>query len=457
MQKKYKFNLIVIIIISILFFNCSKEDDYLNLQDQESNLLSKTQEWLKSKQVVDEENVMWYSAKFYQQSNSSSFIAIIPVKSSDQLLLQKIVVDINDYNITGKLWSFYFKNPQETEELLTASTHQILQSFTGQLKIINLETMEARNDTYDQGISHNNLFSKTNGAGVCDRCHLVGDEGAIKLDEVVVTGPGGNPWLDPITTPTFPTMPTIIGGGGSSGSANWNRVEQINDGNLDPCGKSALDKLKNLQQNDIKKMLQRFGGPISQYDVTIQKGPVLGGPSVFGQTIKLSNNNYQITINQDYLNGIIDSEPNSPPTSLSVATTLSHEIIHAYFLSLIDQYANTGSSSLTDFPTLFEAYVRSTNPGGTSNDLADAHHAEIANQYVDIMASVLQEFNTGTPVASGAAQQLYKDLAWSTLQGTPIYDAKLSSADKDRIAQRKTVEARNKPRGNQNPEGKPCN
>jgi hypothetical protein len=204
-------------------------------------------------------------------------------------------------------------------------------------------------------------------------------------------------------------------------------------------------------------MLQRFGGPISPYDVTMQKGPVLGGPSVFGQTIKLSDNNYQITINQDYLNGVIDSEPNSPPTDLSVATTLIHEIIHAYFLSIIDQQKSTGNSSLSDFPTLFEAYVRSTNPGSPSNDMADAHHAEIANRYVDIMASALQEFNTGTPVASGAAQQMYKDLAWGSLQGTPIYNAKLSAADKDRIAQRKTVEARNKSRGNQNPQGKPCN
>lgn len=454
-MKKHLYNLLTIVLLCLLIFSCSPENDYTSIEKQESALLIRSKEWLSSKHIINEKDVLWSSATLYQQSTETSFVAIIPVKSSNSFLLQKIILEINDYNITGKLWSFDFKDSQEIEDLQKIATHKILESFTGEVRITNLETMETRKDNYKQGIANgNNLFSKSSGAGVCNNCH--GDEGAIKLNEVVVTGPGGNPWPNPITNPVNPPI-VPIGGGSSGGSANWNRVEQIKDNNLDPCGKSALEKLKNLKQNDITKMLQRFGGPISPYDVTMQKGPVLGGPSVFGQTIKLSDNNYQITINQDYLNGVIDSEPNSPPTDLSVATTLIHEIIHAYFLSIIDQQKSTGNSSLSDFPTLFEAYVRSTNPGSPSNDMADAHHAEIANRYVDIMASALQEFNTGTPVASGAAQQMYKDLAWGSLQGTPIYNAKLSAADKDRIAQRKTVEARNKSRGNQNPQGKPCN
>ncbi|MDL2144083.1 hypothetical protein QQY79_16255 [Flavobacterium tructae] len=454
-MKKHLYNLLTIVLLCLLIFSCSSENDYTSIEKQESALLIRSKEWLSSKHIINEKDVLWNSATLYQQSTETSFVAIIPVKSSNSFLLQKIILEINDYNITGKLWSFDFKDSQEIEDLQKIATHKILESFTGEVRITNLETMETRKDNYKQGIANgNNLFSKSSGAGVCNNCH--GDEGAIKLNEVVVTGPGGNPWPNPITNPVNPPI-VPIGGGSSGGSANWNRVEQIKDNNLDPCGKSALEKLKNLKQNDITKMLQRFGGPISPYDVTMQKGPVLGGPSVFGQTIKLSDNNYQITINQDYLNGVIDSEPNSPPTDLSVATTLIHEIIHAYFLSIIDQQKSTGNSSLSDFPTLFEAYVRSTNPGSPSNDMADAHHAEIANRYVDIMASALQEFNTGTPVASGAAQQMYKDLAWGSLQGTPIYNAKLSAADKDRIAQRKTVEARNKSRGNQNPQGKPCN
>ncbi|MCC9017680.1 MULTISPECIES: hypothetical protein [Flavobacterium] len=454
-MKKHPYNLLTIVLLCLLIFSCSPENDYTSIEKQESALLIRSKEWLNSKHTINEKDVLWNSATLYQQSAENSFVAIIPVKSSNSFLLQKIILDINDYNITGKLWSFDFKDSQEIEDLQKIATHKILESFTGELRITNLETMDTRKDNYKQGIANgNNLFSKSSGAGVCNNCH--GDEGAIKLNEVVVTGPGGSPWPNPITNPVNPPI-VPIGGGSSGGSANWNRVEQIKDNNLDPCGKSALEKLKNLKQNDITKMLQRFGGPISPYDVTMQKGPVLGGPSVFGQTIKLSDNNYQITINQDYLNGVIDSEPNSPPTDLSVATTLIHEIIHAYFLSIIDQQKSTGNSSLSDFPTLFEAYVRSTNPGSPSNDMADAHHAEIANRYVDIMASALQEFNTGTPVASGAAQQMYKDLAWGSLQGTPIYNAKLSTADKDRIAQRKTVEARNKSRGNQNPQGKPCN
>ncbi|GAA6767678.1 hypothetical protein AAFH68_36280 [Flavobacterium sp. CGRL1] len=457
MIKNYKIKLLVIISLCTLLYNCSKDESYINIDKEESSLLTRSKEWLSTKQSINKENVNWDFALVYQQSKESSYVAIIPIKSENNFLLQKLVLEINPYNITGKLWSFNFKDSQEIDKIQMISTHKILESFTGELEITNLETMETRNDLYKLGIADNNiLFSKSNGTGVCDRCHLVGDEGAIKLDEVVVTGPGGSPWPNPITEPIFPPMPPFTGGSGGTPSA-WNKVEQINDDQLDPCGKSSLDRLKNLKQNDITKMLQRFGSSISPYDVSIQKGPTPLNPNGFGSTIRISRNNYQIIINQDYLNGVTDLEPNSPPTDLSVATTIVHELIHAYFLSLVDQYQSSGSSPLTDFPTLFEAYVRSTQPGSTSNDLADAHHAEIANWYIDIMASTLQEFNTGTPVTQSAnIQQIYKDLAWSTLQGTPIYNAKLTAAEKERIQKTQAVEAKNKSRGSQNPTGKPC-
>jgi hypothetical protein len=67
------------------------------------------------------------------------------------------------------------------------------------------------------------------------------------------------------------------------------------------------------------------------------------------ETIKNSKNSYNITISSNYLNGV-RSWGNSPPTDLSIATTITHEIIHAYLLSVVDGYNVDSTNENTPFP-----------------------------------------------------------------------------------------------------------
>ncbi|RUT68350.1 hypothetical protein D0817_21740 [Flavobacterium cupreum] len=215
---KRKINLVkyVTIFLWLFTYGCSEDSDYTNIENQESKVLSGAKKWLTSKQNIRQDDLQWNSAIIYQQSVESSFVAIIPVRTSNEFLLQKIVLEINPYNISGKLWAFNFKEAQSIDELQKLPAHQILENFTGELKIINLESLELKHAKFTQGKTENILFtSKTKVAGICNKCH--GDGGAINLDEVVVTGPGGNPWPNPITDPIpSPNLP-IVGGGGSSG------------------------------------------------------------------------------------------------------------------------------------------------------------------------------------------------------------------------------------------------
>jgi hypothetical protein len=45
----------------------------------------------------------------------------------------------------------------------------------------------------------------------------------------------------------------------------------------------------------------------------------------------------------------------------------------------------------------------------------------IANKFVNIIASTVQEFHTGESINSGYPMQAYLDLAWAGLVGTSIY------------------------------------
>ncbi|BFM42860.1 hypothetical protein CFS9_15010 [Flavobacterium sp. CFS9] len=372
-MKKHLYNLLTIVLLCLLIFSCSTENDYASIEKQESALLTRSKEWLNSKHTISEKEVLWNSATLYQQSTENSFIAIIPVKSSNSYLLEKIILDINDYNITGKLWSFDFKDSQEIEDLQKIATHKILESFTGELRITNLETMDTRKDNYKQGIANgNNLFSKSSGAGVCNNCH--GDEGAIKLNEVVVTGPGGNPWPNPITNPVNPPIVPIGGGsfgsgGGGSSSNPLNITNQLTG--KEKCLNDLLD-----QKGDsfIQDLLANFKGK-SEFDIKIgSKNQVFvtkdGVTSeVNGATHPPKNNVIEIEISSSRINA---------HSALDAARTIMHEYIHADIFRKLNTTTNGGIEAL-NFKNTYDAY---------SNQ-----HGAMAALYLESMKNALKDFH----------------------------------------------------------------
>lgn len=77
-----------------------------------------------------------------------------------------------------------------------------------------------------------------------------------------------------------------------------------------------------------------------------------------------------------------------------MAATILHELLHAYFLSIVDDNYETGSTELENFPNLWNYYVLSQGNGA---NLWTACYI-IANLYVKKLARALQEFHTGNPV-----------------------------------------------------------
>lgn len=222
--------------------------------------------------------------------------------------------------------------------------------------------------------------------------------------------------------------------------------KNINDSQLDPCGQSILNRLKSLQQNGIASILAKLGSS-TNYNLSISTGYPID-PNAFAATSwnvdQLGND-----IPYSYYTNIRPEET-AVSSDLAIAGTLLHEIVHAYFLSLIDDCHQTSNcAQLQSFQDLWNFYVANQN-NGTYTDIL-SQHEQIANSYVNIMGAALQEFVTGTPVQAGQPiLQVYTDIAWYGLSGTIPFN-NLPQADKDRINFRfENVELLNQSSTNQN-------
>lgn len=241
------------------------------------------------------------------------------------------------------------------------------------------------------------------------------------------------------------------GSQGGNGDSLANTVEKkIDNVKLAPCPKEVMEKLKNAKNCDISNLLEKLGSS-SVYNVTIQTEETTNGD--IGQTTRVSKNNYNIRITPNYTDG----------TKLFRATVLLHELTHAFFMSLKDDYSSStppNPSVYNEFPILFQAYVDKSYPGSIGN----AHHDEMATTYVNAIGSALQEYNTGIAVPYGTIpNQVYTDLAWGGLQKAPIFDTKfpLGSAERERIINRFGAESTGRAveqgtSKEQKPIGKPC-
>ncbi|MEO5775291.1 MAG: hypothetical protein ABIQ27_00205 [Flavobacterium sp.] len=251
------------------------------------------------------------------------------------------------------------------------------------------------------------------------------------------------------------TNTTIIGNPIFYTSAKPFIIEkQINGNQLDPCAQGVLTQVKNSTVCDIAQVIAKIGPSISVYNTTIKSEVAPNGKPA--QTVHNSTYNYTIYISTDY----------TGKTKLFIAASMFHELIHAYFMSLFDDYYNTSPPNLSaynDFAGLFHYYVTLHHP--SSINPADVHHQQMATDYVDAIARALQEYQTGLPVPSTSSpEQIYSDMAWGGLSEAPLFNTLFpeGSPDRQRILNRYAAEQTGHSIGEGTPQaqtqiGQPCN
>lgn len=240
------------------------------------------------------------------------------------------------------------------------------------------------------------------------------------------------------------------GGGEETPLSDAELIEDyINDTELDPCPKAILGKLKNASNCDIANIFTKLGAN-TVYNLNIVSGDAGIVPAY---TTRNSKNNYTT---------IINNEAYTSSNQLYKAANILHEITHAFFLSLVDDYSSSQNPAVfNEFPILFQKFVDTKYPGSKE----DAQHEEMANTYVEAIGAALQEFQTGVALLSGKKpDQIYTDLAWAGLRDAPIYEKKfpVGTTERLRIDNRYTSEQTGNTIGagtaqQQTPIGKPCN
>lgn len=255
--------------------------------------------------------------------------------------------------------------------------------------------------------------------------------------------------------------PPHVGSGGSKGGVSAPTPaqiaealqRQIDGSKLDACSQSVLEALKNSKNCDIANVFTKLGVN-KVYNLKLVSGYPIGGiPASTTRTYSNVAFDYTITISKDYTSA----------TSLFRASNMLHEIVHAYFMSLKDDQTNGGGSAVYgEFPVLFQAYCDSKYPPN-KNEAANAHHEEMANQYVNAIALALQEYNLPNDPNKLVPYQVYSDLAWAGLSEAPVFDEnfKGKEEEKERVLNRYRCESNGSvveagsPK-QQNPIGKPC-
>ena len=233
--------------------------------------------------------------------------------------------------------------------------------------------------------------------------------------------------------------------------------DQIDDSKLDPCTKGVMEQLKNTTNYDIAQVLAKLDANKSVYNTTMISAVAPSGNPA--QTIRTSAYNYKIYISTDY----------EDKTKLFIAASMLHELIHVYFMSIVDDYNSNPNNqniyNLQSLPSLYQAFCDKKYPP-TGQTSPNAHHADMAILYVDVITSVIKEYAiaTGTLSSLPNLDQICNDMAWGGLIGTPVFDdtnTPLTPNDRIRIANRYEAEQRSLSIGDipntQNPISQPCN
>ena len=223
--------------------------------------------------------------------------------------------------------------------------------------------------------------------------------------------------------------------------------DKIDDSLLDSCLKGIMEQLKMATNADIANVMAKLDAT-NVYNLTMKMGTV--NPGKYAATTKVSKNNYLVTVTQNDF---------TTASKLYRATALLHETIHAYMLSIVDDYNTYPTNApFTDFPELFKIYVSKIN---NVDNAEIAQHEDMANKYIDAMASALEEYQTSTTgiPSSLADKQVFLDMAWSGLQGTAVYNKKSQEGiiDDTRITARIGAELNGVYSQGQYAVGQPCN
>lgn len=143
----------------------------------------------------------------------------------------------------------------------------------------------------------------------------------------------------------------------------------------------------------------------------------------------LTNANGQTGIDGYWAKITIDNSYGSNATSISIARTFVHELIHAEMFRKLASVGYKLELVKDNFPGLWDYWVRY---GNGNNDGNDSHHNAMAKHYREQIISILKSFDSISGIQRESS--FYEAMSWAGLDGTRAWSL-LSSLEKARISQ----------------------
>lgn len=458
---------IILLCIALLMFNCQNEEnspdelqnkiETVNI-DEAKNFLMNSKSNFSAKSTNDELEDLAFDKITQEKINGSDqLLTVIPFARNSDLEYKRILLLKIDNEIKSVVFSMY------------SDEGSIKGSFSGKLFAYSLDGTFINGFRVKNGIIVSQFFENASSALKTNiengKIPTLTRRSPTQLNEVVVQNNYRNTvhaldmfGVDGMFNDFDSSTPYYSWdtGAGYSGVTVPTPLEianalekQIITDNLDPCPKDVLEKLKNAKNCDIANILTKLNAN-KTYNVIITSG---NSGAVPATTSRISMNNYSIVISNDRY---------TSSTQLFKASILLHELGHAFFMSLVDDYDSSKNPAIfIEFPTLFQKYVDTKYPGGK----AAAQHEEMANTYVEAIGTALQEFQTGISLPYGVKpDQVFTDLAWGGLRDADVYEKKfpVGTAERLRIDNRLASEQTGNTIGAGTPQqqttiGKPCN
>ncbi|MFD0991699.1 hypothetical protein [Tenacibaculum geojense] len=450
LRKLLKFGL-VLFGLSLMLWNCEKEENQLNSSINNSNFIS-TAAINEVQQFLDDTN---YSSKRTSNSfnlitdfdklsydkieNSNELLAVVPANIEGKKMYSRILITKVNNSVSGVLFS------------MTQNYGNSESNFTGKAYISDLQGNFINGLVYENGIPVKKLQLKentsgrsSNGGDCPDDCPYI-DCTLCQLDEVVITAP--RPTEGP-----YAIVPFIYvydyhqeneellgdfawdsngGGGSNSGSGTSCTGDKVYNSATNTCN-CPSGTVENTRGECIEDILNETGSPcvgdiidaLHEKDLNGALVPDLQGKEHLSQIVldlfgKCSN--YDLIVNVAELgtgphggpvngktNGIssitLDDDLIDDATRLSIAKVLIHESLHLYMNWIMRKAPD--SDMTIDVKAYFYEY----------NEDSNLSHHQYMQDFVEALAYSLSAYdNHRLPM------DYYKAMSWGGLESSDTY------------------------------------
>ena len=488
---RFKF---VFVALVLLLFSCSPEDNIgTNSLAANTSQLKKELKLDKftSKNISENLIVNWETAKEVEKNNFEIIEIELSEKNKHELksdiFQEKLKYELITIKSDSIIHSYLIEAYSSLKHSLFSNSIQDLKNFTGTLNVFELNGSQinqivvyngrAVNPSNNSSLylltsAINSFYESKNLNSKIPECNVVLAYYTQMWEEkyyiwtnkttgqLICINYGGRRYLG--TQVTYMSTPYACDAAGDAvyqiqsqtSYRNFFLQDHIAYDVLDPCPKEVMGKLVNTTDCQMAQVFNKLNADFSKYLVNVVSGNSGTNPAITKMTSPFC---YLITMSNDRY---------TSSTKLYKAANLLHEMVHAYFLSLVDDNTNntaTNPAAYDNLPTLFQAFCDKNFPLNP-NDRQDIHHEEMANNYVNAIANALQEYNKINDPNGLVPYQVYSDLAWGGLYGTPVYDKHFENKadEKARVENRYACEQVGSAKGVgttnvQTPIGKPCN